>query len=272
MRRLGLAILALGAFTTLPSFAGDEVKLLVLKEHGVGSSAQAQPVVDKFVALAQKKQGWTASKASYQTERKPAADYVEKEKPQFGILSLSAFLEWKDAKKLEVIGQVASTRAGGREYHLLSKTAKDVAGCKGQKLATDLAGEAKFVDRVVAKGAFKLGDFTIEATKRPLQGVKAVLRDEAKCTLVDDAVLAELPNVDGGKSLTSVWKSASLPPMPVVAFPSADAKLKKGLKDGLGTLCDGDGKTVCSEVGIEKLKSAGDDAYAEALAAYRKDK
>lgn len=274
MQRLGLAavVLTLAAAGTGSSYAADEVRLLVLKERGVGSSAQAQPVVDKFVALAQKKQGWPASKGAFHTERKSAAEYVDKQKPQFGILSLVSFLAWKDEKKLEVIGQVSSSRAGGREYHLLSKSAKDLAGCKGAKLATDLSDDPKFVEAIIAKGAFKLSDFTVEPTKRPLQGVKATIRDEVKCTLVDDAVFAELSNIEGGKALASVWKSGALPPMPVIAFATADTKLKQSLKDGLSAICDGEGKAVCGEVGIERLKSANDEAYAEALAAYRKAK
>ena len=33
-----------------PALAGDPVTMLVLREHGVGSAAQAQPYVDKLVA------------------------------------------------------------------------------------------------------------------------------------------------------------------------------------------------------------------------------
>jgi hypothetical protein len=37
-------------------------------------------------------------------------------------------------------------------------------------------------------------------------------------------------------------------------------------------LCDGDGKTVCGEIGIQSLKPATDEAYSQILAAYKKDK
>lgn len=272
-RLFPVALASLTALTVVSgSHAGTEVKLVVLKEKGVGTTAQAQPFVDKFMAIATKKNGWSSGKASFFTERKPAEAAMDADKPQFAILSVPAYLAMKEARKLETIGQVQVSRAGGQEYHLVSKTATDLAGCKGQKLATDHADDAKFLDRVVSGGAWKLADFKLEATKRPLQGMKAVLKDEAKCALIDDAQLAEMSSMEGGKDLKSVWKSAKLPGMAVVAFPSADKATKDAFKSSLSTLCDGDGKTVCGEIGIQSLKTASDDAYGQILAAYKKDK
>lgn len=264
----GLAIFTLAS----ASYAGGDVKMVVLKEKGVGTSSQAQPFVDKFMQIATKKNAWTSGKATYFTERKAAESAMSSDKPQFAILSVPAFLALKDAKKLETIGQVQVSRAGGQEYHLVSKTAKDLAGCKGDKLATDHADDTKFLDRVVSGGAWKVSDFKLDATKRPLQGMKAVLKGSAKCALIDDAQFAEMSSLEGGKDLKSVWKSAKLPGMAVVALPSADKATKDGFKNSLSTLCNGDGKTVCSEIGIQSLKPATDDAYAQILAAYKKDK
>ncbi len=274
MRRLIPA--ALASLTLLcvhsRSEAGTDVNILVLKEQGVGSAAQAQPFVDKFVQIAQKKLGWSAAKGTYVTERAAAETTIDAQKPKFGIMSLGGFLALKDKHKLETIGQVMVSRAGGQEYHLISKTASDLAGCKGQKLVTNHGQDAKFVDRVVSGGAFKLADFTVEHTKRPLQGMKMVAKGEAKCALIDDAQFAELANLEGGKDVKSVWKSTKLPPMAVVAFPSADKATKEGFKNSLAGLCEGDGKSVCGEIGIQSLKPATDDAYSQILAAYKKDK
>lgn len=272
---LGLVAVALGA----PIFrgtanAGDarSVKLLVLKEHGVGSAAQAQPYVDKLMAVAQKKQGWTTAKGSYFTERGAASAAIDAEKPQFGILSLAAYLAMKEPRQLETIGQVVVARAGGQQYFLVTKTAQDLAGCKSQKLATDHADDKKFVERVVFAGGLKLADFSLIETKRPLQGLKMVIKDEAVCALIDEAQLAEMRSVDGGAALKSVWSSAKLPPMAVVSFTGTDRGIRDGFKSGLAGLCEGDGKAACGEIGIQSLKPVGEDAYAQILAAYNKDK
>ena len=269
-----LATLATAALVSVAgaSHAADDVKLIVLKERGVGTSAQAQPFVDKFVAIAKQKLGWTSAKGTYFTERKPAEAFVDAEKPQFGILSLASFLAMKEPRKLDTIGQVKVSRAGGQQYFLVSKSAGDQGVCKGAKLATDHAEDTKFIDRVVFNNTMKLADFKLDATKRPLQGLKAVIKGEAQCALIDDAQLAELANMEGGKDLKTVWKSDTLPPLAVVALPTATDKQKQAFKGSLSSLCDGDGKTVCKEIGIESLKPAGDDAYAQVLARYKKDK
>jgi hypothetical protein len=266
-----IGLLAASAFV-LPgsAHAAGEVGVLVLKEHGVGSAAQAQPYVDKLVAIAAKEAGWSGGKGSYQTTRTAAEKYITDSKPNYGILSLAAFLGLKDKHKLEVIGSVTSSRAGGQQYHLISKNASDAAGCKGKSLASDHADDTKFIDNVVFASKMKLSEFTLAATTRPIQTVKKVIAGEAECALVDDAQYAELANVDGGKDLKSVWKSDKLPPMVIVAFPSAPAAEKKGFQGVFGKICEGDGKDVCKEVGISAMKTASSTDYQTVITAYAK--
>jgi hypothetical protein len=135
-------------------------------------------------------------------------------------------------------------------------------------VATNHADDPKFIDRVVAKGAFKLSDFKLEKTSRPVQTLKKVIRGDAACALIDDAQLAELSHIDGGSGVKKVWSSASLPPMAVVAFSSAGDADRAKFKASLGSLCAGAGKTHCDKVGIKALKPADDSAYASVVADY----
>lgn len=252
------------------SAEGGTVGVLVLKEHGVGSAAQAQPYVNKLVSNLAKQAGFADAKGEYHTTRSNAETFISGQKPHFGILSLGAFLGMKGKHGLEVIGQVAVSRAGGQQYHLISKTASDLAGCKGQTLASDHADDAKFIEKVVAKGAFKLGDFTLVATTRPLQTIKKVAGGDATCALIDDAQLTELGKLDGAAGIKPVWSSDKLPPMVVVAFPSAPAGERSAFQSALGKVCEGDGKATCGEVGILSLKSASAADYAGVVSAYDK--
>jgi hypothetical protein len=264
----GLATVVLAA-PRIASAEGGSVGVLVLKEHGIGSAAQAQPYVDKFVAIAAKQNGWSSAKAQFQTTRAAADTFVQAEKPHYGILSLAAFLGLKGKYNLDVIGQVAVARAGGQQYFLISKSAADLAGCKGKRLATDHADDAKFVENVVFGGKLKLADFTLVPTTRPLQGIKKVAGGEAECALVDDAQLAELSHLEGAEGVRSVWSSDKLPPMAVVAFPSAPAAERTAFKASFGKLCDGDAKAACAEVGIQSFKGAAESDYAAVIAAYK---
>lgn len=266
-----LALLASAAlFAPGSAHAGDAVGVLVLKEHGVGSAAQAQPYVDKLVAIAARQAGWDGAKGSYQTSRTGAEKFITDSKPHYGIFSLAAFLGLKDKHKLEVIGSVTSSRAGGQQYHLISKNASDAAGCKGKALASDHADDTKFIDNVVFGGKMKLSEFTLTTTTRPVQTIKKVVSGDAECALVDDAQFAQLSGIDGAAGIKSVWKSDKLPPMVIVAFPSAPAAEKKGFQGVFGKICEGDGKDVCKEVGISAMKSASSSDYQTVITAYSK--
>jgi hypothetical protein len=252
------------------SDAASKVHLLVLKEHGLGSASQAQPYVDKLVKIAAEKNGWSAAEGKYLTSRSRAESYIEKNDPHYGLISLGAFLAMHKSRKLEVLGSVEVTRGGGRQYHLVSKSASSLKDCKGKKLASDHAEDARFVDKVVSGGDFTLSDFKLEKTRRPVQTIKAAIRGEATCALIDDAQHAELSHIDGGKGLKSVWKSKMLPAMPVVAFSSAPGAERAKFKASLGALCTGAGKESCDKVGIKSLSPSSQAAYQSVLSAYAK--
>lgn len=273
MIRTGLSALALAGTLGLslaPALAkGTTVGIVVVREHGVGSQALAQPYLDRFANLAALN-GWGGATGRYFTSRDVAAAFIDAVKPHYGIFSLPAFLAMRSKYDLQVLGQVAVSLAGGRQYHLVSKTATDLAGCKGKTLASNHADDSCFIERVVAGGSFTLGDFTLVRTQRPLQTTKKVLDGEAVCALIDDAQLAELPHLEGAGEVRSVWKSAALPPMAVVAFPAAPADERKRFEEILGEVCADEGKSACREVGIVSLTAAGEVDYAAVVAAYGK--
>jgi hypothetical protein len=268
---LAVATCAATASATTPARAGDgAVHVLVLKEHGVGSAAQAQPFIDKLIGVVAKLNGWATADGKYLTTREAAETQIHSVDPHYAIMSLAAFLALGPKHKLEVIGQAEVAQAGGRQYHIISKTQADLAGCKGKTLATDHADDPKFIDKVLGAGKFALSDFTLVETKRPLQTIKKVTAGEAECALIDDAQFAELGKIEGGAAVKSVWKSDKLPPMVVVAFPSAPAAERKGFQGSLPKICGGEGAAVCRDAGLSGFKSAGASDYASVTAAYAK--
>lgn len=267
---LGCAALAVAALAAGSARADGPVTILVLKEHGVGSAAQAQPYVDKFVSLAATHNGWPSAKGHYHTTRASAETFVQQQKPRYGILSLAAFLAFQQKHSLDIVGQVAASRAGGQQYHIVSKTAGDLAACKGKRLASDHVDDPKFIEQVVAGGTWKLADFTVVTTTRPLQTIRKVITGDAECALIDDAQLAEVAHIDGAAGIRSIWKSDKLPPMVVAAFPSAPADERKTFQQNLAKICEGEGQKTCAEVGIQALRAATKSDYAAVLAAYAK--
>jgi len=265
--------LAAGAFFFLlrSALAADSpVAIVVLKEHGVGNQALAQPYLDRMVALAAKQNGWPGANGKYFTSRSVADAFIKSARPHYGILSLPAFLAMREPYHLDVIGKVAVSLAGGRRYYLISKTADDLKGCKGKTLATDHADDPRFIDRVVFDGQAALADFTLVQTQRPLQTIKELLTDKVQCALIDDAQKDQLDHLEDKDGARTVWQSAELPPMPVVAFSVAPAAEREKFKHNLDAVCNDEGKSACAEVGIDDLTGADDDEYAAIVKAYGK--
>ena len=252
------------------SAQGDaaEVGILVVKEHGVGSPSLAQPYLDRFVAIAAEENGWANAKGQYYNNRSAAEEFIQTHHPHYGIFSLPVFLALRAKYKLEVIGQVAVSLAGGRQYYVISKDAAELAGCKGKTLASDHTDDARFIERVVAGARLQLADFRVVQTQRPLQTIKKAINGEVACALIDDAQFAELPHLDGANGLHAVWQSAELPPMAVTAFQAAPETERKRFQEHLGNLCDNQAQSVCAEVGIMSLKAANATDYAAVIAAY----
>jgi len=250
--------------------AGDDVRILVLKEHGVGSPTLAQPYLNSFVANAAKQNEWGDAKGQYYVTRAAAEEFIASQKPHYGIMSLAAFLDFRIKYGLEVVGKVAVSLVGGQQYFLISKTATDLAGCKGKKLASDHTTDERFIEKVVARGDFVLKDFQLVPTQRPLQTIKEVISGNADCALIDDAQKAELSKLTGGADVKVAWKSAELPPMVVTAFPTAPTVERQRFQQNFNKVCNGATKPACAEVGISSLDMASAADYAAVVAAYGK--
>ena len=266
------AVILLLAPLAVPAQAGTaEVWILVVKEHGVGSPTLVQPHLDRFVAIAAEQNGWVDAKGQYFNNRTAAEAFVQARHPHYGIFSLPVFLALRAKHQLEVVGQVAVSLAGGQQYYLISKSAADLADCKGKSVVSNHTDDERFVERVVARGRFTLADFTVIQTRRPLQTITKVINGEAVCALIDDAQLAELPYLEGAAGLRTVWKSAELPPMVVTAFPAAPEAERRSFQEHLANLCDDEGQSTCAQVGIVSLKAASAKDYAAVVAAYEQE-
>lgn len=262
------ALLAALVLTPIAADAGESVRVLILKEHGVGSSTSAQGYVDKLVAQVAKQNSWAAAEGKYLTSRRLAKAYISESDPQFGILSLSSFLDLRESHGLDVVGSAEVTGGGGRQYFIVSASQTTLAGCKGKVLGTDHGDDPRFINKVVGNDDFALKDFTVEDTRRPMKTIKAVVRGEVTCALIDDAQQAGMARVDGGAALEVVWSSDKLPPMVVVAFPSAPSAERKRFQANLGKVCSGAGASACKEVGLSSLRKASDSDYASVIKDY----
>jgi hypothetical protein len=248
--------LAAGLATSLglaaTALAGGNVNVIVLKEHAVGSSSAAQPYLVKLLAITAQENGWASGNGEFDTKRDAGEKYIESNKPNYGIISLPSFLAFKGKYNVDAIGEATVATGGGQQYFLISKTASDLAGCKGKRLASDHIDDPRFIEKIVADGKFKLSEFTLDQTTRPSQAARKVVSGDAECALIDDSQLAELPKMND-PAVKQVWASNKLPSMIVVAFPSAPAAERATFQSSLPKICTGGSAQVCKDVGLLSL-------------------
>lgn len=257
------ALCTASAATTARAWASEaeKVHLVILRENGLGSASTAQQYVDKLMGRVAELNGWSAAHGKYVTSRDAAKKHIDETKPKFGFFSLAAFIGMKADLGLQPLGTASIEGGGGEQYYVVSKSATDLAGCQGKTLATNHAEDASFINEVVFDGAAKLSDFEVVPQRRPLQPVKAVLRGEAECALLDDAQMAELGRKEGGTEVKALWFSRKLPAIVVAAFPSAKGKPAKAFANTFPDVCKGPGAQVCKEAGIKSLTKASGKLY-----------
>ena len=110
---------------------------------------------------------------------------------------------------------------------MVSKTAGSLGDCKGKRLATDHFDDPKFIEKVVAAGAFKPGDFTVVTTKRFGEAGRKIISGDADCALIDDAQLADVIKLDAARQDRVGQRQA--PPHGRGRFPRRPRRREDGL-------------------------------------------
>lgn len=266
-----VAVAAEAAGEGEPAAATAPIELLILREDGTGGAARAKEYLTTVVAAVAKVNGWDSATFEYFTDREKAAPWTKEHAPSYGILSFGAYLAMRQPHDLRMLGRAKAVGSGGGRYYLVSKKHSTLDGCKSGKLASNHASDAKYIDKVVSAGAFELSDFqSIEHTKRPVQTLKMVTRDEADCALIDHAQFEAMQEIDGGAELSTVWFSQEFPSIVIVAFPKAPKAEAAAFHDKLASVCTGEGKKACERTGVEFMVGVDADEYAAHVKAYER--
>jgi hypothetical protein len=245
------------------------IEMLILREDGTGGAARAKEYLTTVVDAVAKANGWSGATFEYFTDREKAAPWTKEHDPSYGILSFGAYLAMRAPHDLKMLGRAKAVGSGGGRYYIVSKKHHGLEGCKAGKLASNHGGDAKYIDKVVSGGAFELSDFaSIEHTKRPVQTLKMVTRDEADCALIDHAQFEAMQEIDGGAELSTVWFSQEFPSIVIVAFPKAPKAQAATFHDKLASVCTGEGKKACGRTGVEFMVGVEPDAYDAHVKAY----
>lgn len=225
-----------------------------------GDAEQAKPYIDRFGQLLDKQLGWPAgsAKGTFYSSRKEALAGITPQKPGFGVMEASLYLELRAAHKAEVLAQVDSEDLNSPRLHVVVKNPayKSLADLAGKKLWTTLADSPKYLGNVVldSKGPAETR-FSLKQIGIYSKGVRAVLRGEADATLVNDQQLEAAKKMEGGAELRSIYDS---PPLPALVVVSLDGELPALEAQKLGktllSMCTTPpGSDICKEMHIRKF-------------------
>jgi ABC-type phosphate/phosphonate transport system substrate-binding protein len=236
-------------------------KDFVIFTPGLGGDAeQAKPYIEKFAGFLDGAMGWPkgSAKGTFLGSRKEAVAAIDTQKPGFGVMEASLYLDLRKPHKAEVLAQVDSAELNTTKLHLVVKNPayKSLADLAGKRLWTTLADSPKYLSNVIldGKGAAETR-FVLKQVGVFSKGVRAVLRGEADATLVNDEQLEAAKKMEGGGELRSIYDSPPLPALVVVALAGAlpAAEAQKLAKTLIGMCGQPAGGAICKEMHISRF-------------------
>lgn len=256
-----LASCLFGLLGAAPAQAGPHDFVAYVTRLG-GDSDVAQPYIDRFTKTIEAAMGWQSGSAvgKFFSTRKDTVAYIDSQKPVFGLMEPSLYLELRKERGLEPVAQTVSPDLSSPKLHVVVKdpAIKSVADLQGKRLFTALADAPRYLTTMIFAGT-EVKDaatfFQLKPTRQAMRGVYAVLRGDAEATLLDDEQLAAARKIEGGQALRSLREARGLPPLPLVVFGKViDAKERAKLTKVLHELCGtATGGPVCKEMRIVKF-------------------
>jgi ABC-type phosphate/phosphonate transport system substrate-binding protein len=217
----------------------EPMNFVVIQPGQPGSAEEAQPVMDALAAYLQQKLGGDAAvSGSYFNRTEEVLAALEKQAPQWGIVSLGFFVEHGGRFAMQPI---ASTRPGGSEqdrWHLV--VARDQAA-DWRKLCGQVQGTMLFQAKAAARLLFDTEPqtlpFALQGTSSPLRAVRDVARGKAAGAVLDLPQYQALQALPLMEKLNVIHRSAPLPTAAVVWFGPPGQAARK-LADVLRQMAD----------------------------------
>jgi hypothetical protein len=214
----------------LPAAASQErMNFVVIQPGQPGSAEEARPVMDALAVYLQQKLGGEAVlSGSYFNHTEDALAALEKQTPQWGIVSLGFFVEHGGRFAMQPI---ASTRPGGSEQDRWQLVVARDQAADWRKLSGGVEGTMLFQAAAAARLLFDAEPqqlpFALQGTFSPLRAVRDVARGKAAGAVIDLPQYKALQSLPLMAKLTVIHRSAPLPTAAVVWFgPSGPAAQK----------------------------------------------
>lgn len=267
-----LAVLTTGA--SARQALGAPSDFIVESTTSGGTPETARPYLDLFAGYAQSVlKGWKPITMAFFADRKAADQAIQAKQPGFAMLDADLFLELRKREELIVLAAVEGPIHTRGHLHVVVKdpAIKTLEDLKGKVLVSNHLQSPRYLSKVVFDGKIDVETFfKLQPATSPMKGLKAVDRDQAAATLVDDQQLAGMKTLPFGASLRAIFSSSALPPTPFVAVgKNTKAEERLAVEKMIFGMCgDKKGAEVCKALQITKFSKPDAQIYNEAIRRY----
>jgi hypothetical protein len=244
MNRLIVSLVVSFSLLAATAMAADASVVLCFP-GGPGSTDDAQPVVDRFMAKLSKQMGWKKAKGAYFNQMSACKSAYKDRGATVVMLSLNLFLENRAAWKLTPVAVLTNSETSG-QFHIVSKRAACENCLTGQTVATGLKASDRFLSKVAFDGRIAVGkDFQLKRTRSPIRAIKSLVRDKVIAAIVNDIQMRSLKGLPGTSEIKTILSGPKLPG----AIVASVGKASKGLQKALLSFCKTE-KALCKEMRI----------------------
>jgi hypothetical protein len=271
---IALRAAAIGLMAALlagPVLAGEHDMLLVLPGFP-GTSAQAQPYIDRMLRHLEGKLGWPAGSMSgrYLPDGVQGAAELASAAPGLALVDPSVYAGRQKALGMKVIAKVEVNGRGEETYSVVVRKGGpgSLAELKGKTVAGAVVYDPRYVANVIMDGALGAGDIRTVPEKRPLKALRDVARGTVDAAVVDRAVIEHLAELDFAGEVVVLHTSKPVP-APAVVVLGAGVPHAAALAGALVGMCGRpDGAELCRTLTLTSIKAASDADYAPLLKRY----
>ena len=206
-----LAILIAISFTA-QSASANSAHVLLCFPGGPGSTEQAQPIVDEFLAHLAVLAGWDNVKGTYINNMRECRAAMKTDTPATVVMvPLDLYLAERESWKLHASASLQNKETAGA-YHLVALPGTTLEGLRDQPVQTGLKASDPFLTRVAFDGKVDVKTaFKLERTRSARKAVKNVVKQKTSAAILNDVQFNALQSSPKYSTLVSIVAGPTLP-------------------------------------------------------------
>ncbi|BBM84274.1 PhnD/SsuA/transferrin family substrate-binding protein [Candidatus Uabimicrobium amorphum] len=210
-------------------------QIILIKPGGPASTKQAQQTMDTF-AKTLSKLAKTKVTATYFNDESSAMKFINKNKPQLGIVSTAFYLKHYKNFNLQLQLQVYIQKQNKMNYVVaVAENSKinSLQSLRGKKVASNHLYEMDCLSHLFFRGNSNWKNHSAtKSTSRPYSYVKRLFRGKMDAVILDNFQAESIQHLlnKQGKKIRIVLNSPAVPTMPVVSFGPSSSKVLEAMQ------------------------------------------